>query len=182
VLFSWIAGGVQSAFFNPGDWISSLEDLSIQLGESGLPGQYSIYLQRLPFGELKHAVSGFGAMLSAMATLASPFIALFWILLNSLVGTWWLKRLVPDGVRVDMGSVFLSQVYANWFVLLGILPFFGGFVGALVVFLYSIFSLVWMYDTTFSRAVLAIRFIELAFFLMAMLFVAMGVAIFALMF
>jgi hypothetical protein len=104
-----------------------------------------------------------GAGFTQATVFVSPLLVVAGLAFSVSIAALLLPMLGVEKERVKFQDLFVSQLYANWFVFLAIVPFVGGLVSWLLPFFMGILAVKWICETTWFRSFVALKFLSIVF-------------------
>jgi|GEM_PF-2415767 len=158
--FSWIGGFVSGQRWLGGDltvWAKGLSELAERSETRSL-----LLMMGWPVdpAALQAKLMAWGVITTQIKIVAGPIFETGYLALSALTALLILPLVGVPKSRVSFASILTALLYAGWFNVLKILPWFGDFLAGIVVFLMGISAVKWMYDTTGFRAFLALKFLN----------------------
>lgn len=92
-----------------------------------------------------------------LGVMLKPVVTLFVLLFTAATAYFFLPFVgVPKTQRGSFGTLYLAGVYANWTVLLGLLPIGGSFLASVAEMILYVLALKWIYRISFWKSFLAL--------------------------
>lgn len=155
-LISWLVAFVRSA----DDLKRGAQSLVPLIDEYGVQFQerFSVFgAGGFSPDDMKQGLASALAAGAQAAMVAAPFFSLMLIAFTALTASWFLPMVGVSRARVaPTGRIVLVGIFANWFMLLELLPVGGRFVAVIVEMTMFSLGVAWIHRTSFVRSFLAL--------------------------
>ena len=104
-----------------------------------------------------------------LGMILQPFFVLFFLLFTAATAYYFLPMIgVKKPERISFGKIYIAGVYANWYVVLGLIPVVGGMLSTFAAMLFYVYAIKWMQKVSFFRSFLALYVLGWLFAVMAL--------------